>query len=279
MSTHPSTIDDHHLLLRTLLDFAVDAAWQAGRITLEYFQTGTAVERKADASPVTLADRRAEEKLRECIQGAFPDHGILGEEFGEVLGRTPYRWVLDPLDGTRSFIQGVPLYGVMMGLEYHGRMVLGVVHFPALGETVYAARGEGCYWNGRRAHVSTVAQLGDAVVLATSVRSLYDKGRGAVFEALQGQTRLQRTWGDCYGHILVATGRAEVMLDPILNIWDCAALQTILEEAGGTFTDWQGTATHTGGNGLSTNGHLFHPVMEIIRSRASSVPGPSSVVV
>jgi histidinol-phosphatase len=186
-----------------------------------------------------------------------------------VLGRTPYRWVLDPLDGTRSFIQGVPLYGVMMGLEYHGRTVLGVVHFPALGETVYAAKGEGCYWNGRRAHVSTVAQLGDAVVLATSVRSLYDEGRGAVFEALQGQTRLQRTWGDCYGHILVATGRAEVMLDPILNIWDCAALQPILEEAGGTFTDWQGTATHTGGNGLSTNGHLFQPVMETIRSHPS----------
>jgi histidinol phosphatase-like enzyme (inositol monophosphatase family) len=279
MSPHSAATDDHHLSLRTLQDFAVDATWQAGKITLEYFQTDTAVERKADASPVTLADRRAEEKLRECIQGAFPEHGILGEEFGEVLGRTPYRWVLDPLDGTRSFIQGVPLYGVMMGLEHHGRAVLGVVHFPALGETVYAAKGEGCYWNGRRAHVSTVAQLGDAVVLATSVRSLYDEGRGAVFEALQGQTRLQRTWGDCYGHILVATGRAEVMLDPILNIWDCAALQPILEEAGGTFTDWHGTATHTGGNGLSTNGYLFQPVMEIIRSRASSVPRPSSGIV
>ena len=103
MSTHSSASDDQHLLLRMLLDFAVDAAWQAGKITLEYFQTTTAVERKADASPVTLADRRAEEKLRECIQGAFPDHGILGEEFGELLGRTPYRWVLDPLDGTRSW--------------------------------------------------------------------------------------------------------------------------------------------------------------------------------
>jgi histidinol phosphatase-like enzyme (inositol monophosphatase family) len=269
MSPRASDADDRHLSLRTLLDFAVDAAWQAGKITLEYFQTGTAVERKADASPVTLADRRAEEKLRECIQGTFPQHGILGEEFGEVVGQTPYRWVLDPLDGTRSFIQGVPLYGVMMGLEYLGRAMLGVVHFPALGETVYAAKGEGCYWNGRRAHVSTVSRLGDAVVLATSVRSLYDEGRGPVFEALQSQTRLQRTWGDCYGHILVATGRAEVMLDPILNIWDCAALQPILEEAGGTFTDWHGTATHTGNNGLSTNGYLFQPVMEIIGSQSA----------
>jgi histidinol-phosphatase len=266
MSADSRPTDNEHLVRRTMLDFAIDAAWQAGKITLEYFQTHTAVERKADASPVTLADRRAEEKLRECIQRAFPEHGILGEEFGEVFGRTPYRWVLDPLDGTRSFIQGVPLYGVMLGLEYHGRVILGVVHFPALGETVYAAAGEGCYWNGRRAHVSTVSQLAEAVVLATCVRSLYDAGRGSVFETLQGQTRLQRTWGDCYGHILVATGRAEVMLDPILNIWDCAALQPILEEAGGTFTDWHGTATHTSGNGLSTNGHLLQQVMEIIRS-------------
>jgi len=266
MSPDVPLLADDPASLRKMLDFAVDAAWQAGKITLEYFQTGPAVERKADASPVTLADRRAEEKLRECIQHAFPDHGILGEEFGEVAGRTPYRWVLDPLDGTRSFIQGVPLYGVMVGLEYHGQAVLGVVHLPALDETVYAAKGDGCYWNGRRAHVSAVPHLGEAVVLATSVRSLYDAGQGPVFDTLQVQTRLQRTWGDCYGHILVATGRAEVMLDPILQIWDCAALQPILEEAGGTFTDWQGTPTHTGGNGLSTNGHLLQPVMEIIRA-------------
>jgi histidinol-phosphatase len=266
MSTPSPAFDDHQRLLRKMLDFAVDAAWQAGKITLEYFQTGTVVERKADASPVTIADRRAEQKLRERIQRTFPDHGILGEEFGEVAGRTPYRWVLDPLDGTRSFIQGVPLYGVMMGLEYQGQPVLGVVHLPALGETVYAAKGSGCYWNGRRVHVSSVSTLADAVILATSVRSLCEEGRGSVFETLQEQTRLQRTWGDCYGHILVATGRAEVMLDPILQIWDCAALQPILEEAGGTFTDWQGTASHTGGNGLSTNGHLFEVVMEIIRS-------------
>lgn len=249
---------------RTLLDFAVEAAWQAGKITLEYFQTGTAVERKADASPVTLADRRAEEKLRERIQHHFPEHGILGEEFGEVPGRSPYRWILDPLDGTRSFIQGVPLYGVMVGLEYAGQAVLGVVHFPALGDIIYAAKGEGCYWNGRRARVSAVDHMDEAVVLATDVRTLYQQGRGPAFETLQANTRLQRTWGDCYGHMLVATGRAEIMLDPILNIWDCAALQPILEEAGGTFTDWEGIATHTGGNGLSTNGHLFRTLMDII---------------
>jgi histidinol phosphatase-like enzyme (inositol monophosphatase family) len=260
-------VDDGEVPLRTLLEFAVEAAWQAGKITLEYFQTGTAVERKADASPVTLADRRAEEKLRQCIQRAFPSHGILGEEYGEAPGRGPYRWILDPLDGTRAFVQGVPLYGVMLGLEYAGRAVLGVVHLPALGETIYAAKGEGCYWNGRRARVSSVSQLEDAVVVTTDVRTLYEQGRGEIFDILQAKTRLQRTWGDCYGHILVATGRAEIMLDPILHIWDCAALQPILEEAGGTFTDWRGVATHNGGCGLSTNGHLFQRLMDIIRAR------------
>jgi histidinol-phosphatase len=266
MPSRSATVNYGDISLRTLLDFALDAAWQAGKITLEYFQTDTAVERKADASPVTLADRRAEEKLRACIQRHFPEHGILGEEFGEVQGRTPYRWILDPLDGTRSFIRGVPLYGVLMGLEYAGRAILGVVHFPALGDTVYAAKGEGCYWNGRRSHVSAVTRLEEALLTATSVRSLHEEGRGRVFEILQAKTPLQRTWGDCYGHVLVATGRAEIMLDPLLNIWDCAAIQPILEEAGGTFTDWNGTPTHTGGNGFSTNGHLFRPVMDIIRS-------------
>lgn len=260
--------DRGDLSRRTLLDFALDAAWQAGKITLEYFQTGTAVERKADASPVTLADRRAEEKLRERIQHQFPEHGILGEEFGEVPGRTPYRWILDPLDGTLSFIQGVPLYGVLVGLEYAGQAMLGVAHFPALGETVYAAKGEGCYWNGRRTQVSAVERLEEAVVLATDVRDLYEGGRGPVFETLQANTRLQRTWGDCYGHMLVATGRAEIMLDAALKIWDCTALQPILEEAGGTFTDWHGVATHTAGNGLSTNGHLFRPLMGIIAAES-----------
>lgn len=267
MLAQSGTVDYGDVALRELLDFAVDATWQAGKITLEYFQSGTAVERKADTSPVTLADRRAEEKLRECIHRAFPTHGIVGEEYGETPGSSAYRWILDPLDGTRSFVQGVPLYGVMMGLEYVGRAILGVVHCPALGDTVYAAKGEGCYWNGRRAHVSPVTRLEDAVVLATDVRSFYDQGRGSVFETLQDKTQLQRTWGDCYGHILVATGRAEIMLDPLLSIWDCAALQPILEEAGGTFTDWAGTATHIGGNGFSTNGHLFQVVMDIIQAR------------
>jgi histidinol-phosphatase len=251
--------------LSHLLDFAVDAAWQAGKITLEYFQTNIDVSRKADLSPVTIADRRTEEKLRELIQKHFPDHGIVGEEFGEVKGTSNYRWIIDPIDGTNSYIQGVGFYGVLLGLEDGPDSVLGVANFPALNEMVYAAKGEGCHWNSRRARVSQISALTEALLLTTDIGALYQHGRGPASERLAAATRMQRTWGDCYGHILVATGRAEIMLDPILSLWDCAALLPILEEAGGTFTDWNGRATIHGGNGISTNGLLFEQVMSNIR--------------
>jgi len=250
--------------LDEMLDFAISAAREAGRITLEFFQTGLAVQTKKDSSPVTMADLRGEEKLRDLIGSKYPDHDITGEEFGETARNSPYRWILDPIDGTQSFVRGVGLYGVLIGLEFDGEPVLGVAHFPALNETVYAARNLGCHWNGRRARVSEVNRLGDAALLMTDVPSLYQHGRGEAYERLSQTVRFQRSWGDCYGHMLVATGRAEIMLDPIMNVWDCAPLLPILQEAGGTFTDWNGVATIRGGNAFSTNGFLFDQVRDII---------------
>lgn len=249
---------------RDLLDFAIDAASQAGRVTLASFQTGVAVERKADASPVTVADRAAERLLRQLIERRFPDHAIFGEEFGEADRDSTHRWIIDPIDGTQSFIRGVPLYGVLVGLEIAGDMVVGVANFPALSEMVAAATGHGCTWNGRPAHVSTTDQLADAAVSFTSSSNL-SRLRPSVWERLQRETRIQRGWGDCYGHCLVATGRTDIMLDPVLSPWDCAALLPILREAGGTFTDWAGNATIDGGNGISTNSALFDQVMTIVR--------------
>ena len=136
-----------------------------------------------------------------------------------------------------------------------------VAALPALGEIVYAARGEGCYWNGRRARVSSIDRLEDALVLATDVSAMSRHGRDGAYERLRDASKMQRTWGDCYGHALVATGRAEAMLDPIMNIWDCAALMPIVEEAGGTFTDWSGRRTHEAPEALSTNGVLFEQVL------------------
>lgn len=247
------------------LAVAVDAAWEAGKLTLRYFQTRLTVELKADRSPVTLADKEAEELLYRTLTREFPLDSFLGEERGERPGTSGYRWIIDPIDGTKSFIQGVPLYGVMVGLEDpRGEAVLGVVNIPGLGEIVAAARGEGCTWNGRRAQVSSVARLQDACVSYTSPRTFEDSKRAGAFDRVRARSRICRGWGDCYGHILVATGRAEVMLDPILADWDCAALLPILEEAGGRFTDWQGRRTIGGKSGVSTNGRVHDELFQLL---------------
>jgi histidinol phosphatase-like enzyme (inositol monophosphatase family) len=252
--------------LRALLDFAVEAAWQAGRLTLAHFQADVAIERKADETPVTIADRDGERLLRRLIERAFPEHEIVGEEFGATQGASSssHRWILDPIDGTQSFIRGVPLYGVLVGLEIEGEMAVGVVHFPALGEMVAAARGEGCRWNGRTVRVSRVDRLADALVAYTDAADL-QRRHPEGWARLQAQTRLQRGWSDCYAYTLVATGRAEIALDARMSPWDCAALVPILREAGGTFTDWAGTPTIAGGNGLATNGRLFEDVLGLLR--------------
>ncbi|MDX6531002.1 MAG: histidinol-phosphatase [Blastocatellia bacterium] len=251
--------------LNDLLDFAVRLAREAGEITLRHFKKSFVAERKADNSFVTIADREAERDLRANIERAFPDDGILGEEEGEKIGATGRRWIIDPVDGTYSFVHGVPLYAVLIGLEIDGESVLGAVNLPALNELVYAARGLGCFWNGEPARVSATQTLSEALLLATDFGTCEQNGFGRAAEELQGQVSARRTWGDAYGHVLVATGRADIMLDPVMNVWDCAALLPLLEEAGGTFTDWQGKKTIHGGNAISTNGRLFDDVMETIR--------------
>ncbi len=251
--------------LKQLLDFAVDIAREAGAITSRHYQGSFIAERKADNSFVTNADREAEAYLRARITEAFPADSILGEEEAEQSGSSNRRWILDPIDGTYSFVHGVPLYGVLIGLELEDEPVLGVVSLPALGEFVYAARGLGCFWNGEPAHVSATGSLDQALLLATDFGVCEQYGFGPAAETLQRQVQARRTWGDAYGHVLVATGRADIMLDPVMKVWDCAPLLPILEEAGGTFTDWKGTRTIHGGNAISTNGLLFDRVMEITK--------------
>jgi len=253
--------------LKELLGFAVELGQGAGEITLKYFRKRPETSTKSDGSYVTIADREAEAYLRTEIARRFPDDGILGEEEGEVEGHSGRRWILDPIDGTFSFVHGVPLYGVLIALEIEDELSLGVVNIPALGELVSAAKGVGCYSNGELARVSATAELQDALLLGTNFLSCahYDFGKAA--ERLQSRTRTSRTWGDCYGYVLVATGRADVMLDPIMNLWDCAPLLPIMEEAGGTFTDWSGVRTAAGGNAIATNGLLFEEVMSAIREQ------------
>ncbi len=252
---------------QTFLEFALDAVWQAGRITLGYFQSGITAERKADNTPVTTADRQAEQKLRELIGRYWPAHGIIGEEYGRSPAQdSPYTWILDPIDGTKSFVSGVPIYATLLALTDGAEALVGVAHFPALNEAVYALRGGGCYWNGRRAHVSQVSQLQDAVLLSSDINYAPHPGKAEAWQRLVAATYIQRTWGDAYGYSLVATGRAEIMVDPIMALWDTAPLQLILEEAGGTFTDWHGRPTIHAGESIATNGALFTAVMDVVRS-------------
>src|ERR1051325_1978935 len=251
--------------LGRLLDFALSIARDAGAITDRYFGGSFVVDRKADDSFVTQADREAERLIRRAIEEAFPDDSILGEEEGTRTGSSNRRWIIDPIDGTYSFVHGVPLYGVLIGLEIEAEPALGVVNLPSLGELVYAARGLGCFRNGAPARVSSTDKLERALLLSTDFGICKQYGYGAAADRLQASVHARRTWGDAYGHVLVATGRADIMLDPIMNVWDCAALLPILEEAGGTFTDWNGVPSIHGGNAISTNGMLFERVMETIR--------------
>jgi histidinol-phosphatase len=263
------------------LEVAIAAGKEAGRLTLNYFQQDNyRVERKSDASPVTIADRSAEQLLRERIAASFPQDGILGEELGTTSGTSGFTWILDPIDGTKSFISGVPLYGTLVGIEHEGRALAGFVFMPALGEGVYGSPGQGA-WHFRgdappsRCRVSTKARLADGLFVTSQVDTFAQRGAGAAFEALQGAAYITRTWGDCYGYLLVATGRAEVMVDPIMNVWDAAAIQPIIAEAGGTFTDWQGRPTIQGGEGIATNGLVLGEVLVITRSCTGKALAPA----
>lgn len=257
--------------LEERLSFALDASRQAGELILGYYQAaGLTVEQKTDQSPVTAADRGAEKLLRHLIGETFPDDGIVGEEFDDKPSSNGFRWILDPIDGTKSFVHGVPLFGTLIGLVSEpGRCVLGVSRLPALDEVVYAAEGTGTWWqigsdSPRRTQVTSVSRLSDALLCFTEIEGWAEIGRKYLFDRLCASVRMTRGWGDCYGHVLVATGRADLMIDPIMSVWDAAALVPILQEAGGHFLDWTGRPTFDGGNGVSVNFALRDDVLQIL---------------
>jgi histidinol-phosphatase len=251
--------------MRSYLDFAVETAYLAGRLTLGYYQTGIRPEFKADESPVTIADRKSEDLIRARIESRFRHHAIVGEEYGgDENDDANHRWFVDPIDGTKSFVQGVPLYAVLIGLEIEGTVQVGVAYFPALDEMIAAASGEGCWWNGRRAHVSQVSSLKEAVVSFTDPANFAQYGRSEAWERVKQGTYYRAGWGDAYGHLLVATGRVELMLDPIMSAWDCAPFPPILTEAGGYFGDWQGKPTIHGNEAMSTTQALLPEVLALL---------------
>jgi histidinol-phosphatase len=263
------------LSLDTRVAPAAELARITGMVALRHYRSRLTVETKADGSPVTIADRAAEEAARAWVRAHFPDDGILGEELGEERPGAPRRWVIDPIDGTKSFVRGAPLWGSLVALCEGDRVLAGAAYFPAVEELVAAAPGAGCWWNGSRCHVSNVDSLGDSTVLTTDERFRERPERRAGWLELAQAASVSRSWGDCFGYLLVATGRAEVMCDPILSPWDAAALQPIIEEAGGVFTDWAGIATAFGGSAIATNRALADDVRALLtRSDQSPTLSP-----
>jgi histidinol-phosphatase len=237
---------------------AIDAAKTAGELILDHYHRGATPDWKDDHSPVTAADREAEVLIRDRLLSEFPSFGFLGEEFaGSERGDS--RWVVDPIDGTKSFVAGVPLFSTLIGLEREGEPVLGVAHFPALGETLWASVGGGAFLDGQSIHVSREAEPSNALVVCGSLDAFRKSGRLESFLAFERQVYALRTWGDAYGHCLVAKGRAEVMLDPAVHPWDVCAISPIVREAGGSFTGFSGQP-QLGSEAVSTNGLLLDTV-------------------
>lgn len=263
MSNLPTTAD--------LLDFATHLAWTGGRRTLAWFNCDVPKEIKADGSPVTIADKDAEATMRALLRQQFPDHTIVGEEQGEERGTAPIRWIIDPIDGTRTFLRGVPFYGTLVGVEVMGEPTVGVIYIPALDELVAAGRGLGCRWNGRPCRVASTPKLSDALVVATDETAVRRRLGRDGHDQLVAKTALQRTWADCYGYVLVATGRSEIAMDAVMAIWDNAALLPVIEEAGGRFTSWRGERRIDGGDAVATNGVLHDEVLRLL-SGAGPLP-------
>ena len=249
----------------SLLQAAAELARLTGDVALGYYRRALAVETKADGSPVTAADRDAERAAREWVAARFPEDGVLGEEFGLLRPEARRRWILDPIDGTKSFVRGVPLWGTLVAVAEGERVLAGAAYFPAVGELVCAAPGEGSWWNGARCAVSEQPSLGAATVLTTDDRFPGRPSRRAAYAALAARASVARGWGDCYGYLLVATGRAEAMVDDLMSPWDAAALQPIVTEAGGVFTSWSGQPTAFGGDAIATNAALAGEVRAVLR--------------
>lgn len=247
-----------------LLEAVAEVARLAGAEALRHFRAGVAVEYKGDGSPVTIADRSAEETARKWIAARFPGDAILGEEFGFEGKAEGRRWLIDPIDGTKSFVAGAPLWGTLVAVVEGEEVLAGAIDCAAAGERVAAARGAGAWCNGVRCRVSTVASLSSATVLTTEERFLERPRRREAWRTLAAHARVVRTWGDCFGYLLVASGRADVMVDDRMNPWDSACLLPIIEEAGGTLTDWKGRRTAFGGDTIATNGVLGPSVRAIL---------------
>ena len=260
--------------LKSRYDAAVELARTAGQRTLRVFQSAQlGTQTKGDGSPVTIADRDAEQFLRQQILERFPHDGVLGEEFGETPGTSGYRWILDPIDGTKAFVCGVPLYGTLVAVEFEGDARIGVIELPALDERVHACQGAGTLWQ-RGAAAPVLAQCSSITTLAQAVfcytdEALFEaRGAGRQLQALKHATRLTRGWNDCYAYALLATGRCDLVVDPKMEIWDSAALIPVIREAGGFISGWNNPAAIAARDCIAANGSLGHQALAVLKTQS-----------
>ena len=236
---------------------------KSSKIIKSYFRIPIQVEEKSDQSPVTIADKKAEEIMRELIMHYFPDHGIHGEEFGQYQPQADFQWILDPIDGTKSFICGVPTFGTLIALTKNNHPIIGAMNLPIMNELLISDNKK-TELNGEIVHFRECSELGSAVLLTTDHLDIYRYQNGDKFEKLLQQIKLYRTWGDCFGYYLLATGYADIMIDPIMSVWDIMALIPIINGAGGIITDYQGGDSINGNSIIAANRTLHAKIISIL---------------
>jgi histidinol-phosphatase len=251
---------------RSRYEVMVHAAKAAGQVALGYFDRDVTVEWKQDASPVTVADRNAEKLLRQLVTAAFPGDGYLGEEFGDTPSKTGYRWIIDPIDGTRCFVRNIPHWATLVGLEYKGEMIAGVSYAPADNQLFRALRGDGTFKNDRRVRVSVINDLDQALACYSGYRYFHKAGKEKQFLNVMRGVDRARGFGDYYGFVLVAQGSVDLMVDYGVHEWDIAGLKVIVEEAGGQFSDWDGGDDRTRPDCVASNGKLHEAALAILQA-------------
>lgn len=253
---------------RTRYDLAVEVARDAGNFARGHYDREFDIEIKADNSPVTVADKGAEELIRRRLKQHFPQDAFLGEEYGDEPGRSGFRWIIDPIDGTRSFVRRIPVWATLIGLEYKGEQIAGVVYIPVFDQMFRALRGDGAYFDERRIRVSDIARLDEALLCYSSISWFRQAGCEQAFLKLCEQTERQRGFGDFYGFVLVAQGACEVMLEHGVKPWDIAAVKALVEEAGGALTDWNNVPTIDAPDVIASNGRLHAQTLAILKNGA-----------
>ena len=253
--------------LKSRYDAGIELAQKAAKIAMGYYETALDIEWKNDESPVTVADRETEKFLRSSLNKYFKQDGFLGEEYDDKPGDSGYRWIIDPIDGTRNFVRGIPIWATLLGLEYKGEMLAGITVAPGLNQTYRALRGEGAYRNDIKINVSTINTLGASQLFYSSISWFVKAGMEKEFLALASATEKQRGFGDFYGFVLVAQGAGEIMIEHGVHAWDVASIIPLIEEAGGKFSDWKGNKSIYAPDVLVTNGILHQQILDRLANK------------